>query len=137
MGFLFYFLSILWFKKPLKQAFFFAAGLKTQGQKNSNSRKFSEKLKEISPKTHKSGKFQNLFLPFLPYDKKISLPFRPKRRQAQKITRNSGFLPQKLKKFQETQGNFPKTQVKLYKNSIYRKVHSPTLPPKRRKKKPV
>ena len=43
------------------------------------------------------------------------------------------FLLQKLK-YSETQGNFPKTQAKFFKNSIYRKVHSPALPPKRRKK---
>ena len=43
------------------------------------------------------------------------------------------FLSQKLKKSLETQGNFPKTQAKFLKNSIYRKVHSLALPPKRRK----
>ena len=114
--------------------FFFRCRPKTQGQKNSNSRNFSEKLKEIFPKTHKFGNFQKLFCHFHLFATKISLPFWPKSPQAKAITRNSGFFPQKLKKFQETQGNFPKTQVKLYKNSIYRKVHSPTLPPKRRKK---
>ena len=122
------------YKEWLVQGFFFAAGTKTHGQKISNSRKFSEKLKEISPKTQKSGNFQKLFCHFHLFATKIFLPFLPKSAQAKAITRNSGFFPQKLKKFQETQGNFPKTQVKLYKNSIYRKVHSPTLPPKRRKK---
>ena len=42
----------------------------------------------------------------------------------------------KTQKCQETQENFPKTQAKFLKNSIYRKLHSPKLPPKRRKKTP-
>ena len=116
---------------------YLAAGTKTQGQKNSNSRKFSEKLKENSPKTHKSGNFQKLFLPFYLFATKISILFWLKSPQAKSITRNSRFFLQKLMKFQETQWNFPKTQEKILKNSVYRKVHSPKKPPKRRKKPPV
>ena len=101
----------------------------TQGNFPKNSRKFPQKL--INPANFKT------FLPFPPFATKISLQFWPKSPQAKAITRNSRFFPQKLQKFQETQGNFPKTQAKFLKNSIYRKVHSPKLPPKRRKKNPA
>ena len=118
------------------QGFFFAVGPKTQGEKNSNSRNFPEKLKQFFLKTQKKSEifrkldnkfdfyYQNLTLIFglSLFDPVLRLNKSPE----------TDFLLQKLEKYSQTQGNFPKTQVKLYKNSIYRKVHSPALPPKRK-----
>ena len=102
----------------------------TQGNFPKNSRKFLQKL--INPEI-----FKNFFCHFHLMLQKFPSHLHQRVIKPKQSVETQDFFPQKLKKFQETQGNFPKTQATFLKNSIYRKLHSPKLPPKRRKKTPA
>ena len=81
--------------------------IKTQGEKNSNSRKISRKLKDFLPKNSKIRKFWGNFGQNTLYSAK-NLPFGTKKR----------IFFQKLKDFSKTQAqNRPKTQG--FGNSTY------------------
>ena len=125
------------FHEAIKSGVFFRCRTQNSRRKKLKLKEFSRKTQAIFSKNSKNRKFLENYITNLTYYQNLTLFFSlslfdPVLRL--KKLPETEFLLQKLKKYSETQGNFPKTQAKFFKNSIYRKVHSPALPPKRRKK---